>query len=426
MSMLGFDLETWREVAQSLARRRVRTLLTAWGVAWGMFMLIVALACGHAFGRGVMNSLGEYSNETAWIWAERTTMAHAGHPPGRGLSIRRSDLAALESSVPGLAALSPRNHLGDDEEAPVSVRRGDRHGSFAVTGEDFDVRKMRPIVVEHGRFMNPLDVAQQRKIAFLGRSAAERLFTGTPEPGATITLQGVEFLVGGVFRLSHGGRSAEQQENAIIIPWTTLAQTFGPFDRISAVALLAEPHTDPAAMAGAARRILRRRHDVHPRDEMAFGEWSPYRDAQRFLALFTAIDVLLWVVGVFTVLAGTLGVGNIMLVSVRERLAEIGVRKAVGATTGNIVGQFAREAIVLVLAAGGVGIGLGIAVIGAIRRYIEGLPLDERPEVFLPPEVELSTAVLGLGALCFAALVASLLPARAAAAVRPARVLQTE
>lgn len=421
------DVQAWGELAQSLRRHPWRTSLTGLGVAWGMLMLVVMLAFGRGLHEGVMRSLGEYTAQTVWIWPERTSLAHAGRGPGRTLSIRIDDLSALEHGLAGLAALSPRNHLGRDDDAPVAVTQGERHGSFAVSGEDFDMTTMRAIEVDRGRWMNPLDVAERRKIAFIGAKVHAQLF-GPDEPavGQAIEIGGVEFTVGGVFRLRRKGSNAERQEHGIIVPWTTLAQTFGPRDRVSSVAMLADARSDPRDLATAAQALLGRRHQVHPDDRVAFDTWSTYEDAHRFETLFSGLELLVWIVGGFTLFAAALGVGNVMLVAVRERTAEIGLRKALGCTRADVVGEVVLEAMVLTVSAGALGLLAAVTFVETASGILCALPPEQRVSMLASPHVDLPIALAGLGLLCAAGLAASYVPAKAAANIQPATALQTE
>ncbi|MEM9454524.1 MAG: ABC transporter permease [Myxococcota bacterium] len=419
-----FDRESWAEVAQSLRRHRVRTLLTAFGVAWGMFMLVVMLAFGRGLQAGVLGTLGDYTANSVWIWPGRTNLAHAGHGPGRRVSIDIEDLEPL-SRLEGLVALSPRTDPPRPDRR-ITARRGSHHGSFRLSGEDFDLIRMRPLALDEGRLLNPRDIAKQRKVAALGAQVHEQLFDDHESAvGETIEVSGIEFTIIGVYHARQRG-GEEQQDSTIIIPWTTLAHSFGPRDRVGSVALLAEPGSNPELLANEARRLLARRHQVHPDDDMAYEMWSSYRDTRRFLDLFRAIEVLIWIVGGFTLFAGAMGVGNVTLISVRERTREIGVRKALGATTGAIVTQVVLEAMTLTLIAGYLGMVVGVGLIDVVGGLLAAMPADQRPAGLAPPVVDPMTAGLGLAVLCVVGLVASAMPAKAAAAVEPALALQTE
>jgi putative ABC transport system permease protein len=422
--MRVLDGETWAEIVQTLKRNHVRTLLTAFGVAWGMFMLVVMLAFGRGLQVGVLATLGDYTAHSVWIFPGRTTLAHAGHGPGRPVTIDIEDLEHL-SRLEGLVALSPRTDPPTPDQR-ITARRGSRHGQFRLSGEDFDLVRMRPLSLDEGRLLNPHDITEQRKVAALGAQVHEQLF-GPHESavGETIEIAGVEFTIIGVYH-ARQREGEEEQDSTIIIPWTTLAQSFGPRDRVGSVSLLAEPGSNPELLAIEARRLLARRHQVHPDDDIAYEMWSSYRETQRFLDLFRALEVLIWIVGSFTLFAGAMGVGNVMLISVRERTREIGVRKALGATSGAIVTQIVLEAMTLTLVAGYLGMIAGVGLIDVVGGLLEAMPADQRPGGLAPPVVDPMTAVIGLAVLCVVGLIGSAMPAKAAAAVQPALALQTD
>lgn len=421
------DLETWQELGQSLARHPTRTLLTGAGVCWGMFLLVVMVAFGRGLQHGVMKGLSEYATQAVWIWPERTTMAHEGQLPGRRLTIHPRDLEGLRRDVPGIAAMSPRNSAGSDDETPVAVHRGARRGSFVVTGEGDEVISIRPMRVDEGRFISPLDVVHARKVAFLGSQVRRRLFEPDEDPiGASIVVRGVELVVAGVFHLERTGEDAAEQENGIILPWTTVAKVYGPRDRLGAVAILARDGVDPLEVELGARRWLARRYGVHPEDHTAFDGWNPRAEVVEMQALFGGIEVLLWAVGACTLLAGAFGAGNVVMVAVRERTAEIGLRKALGATNGDVVSQIVLESVGLTLVSGYLGLVLGVFATRAVGVVLAALPEDDRPSMAFTPVVDADVTLLGLAVLVFAGLVASWLPARAGASIAPAHALQRE
>ncbi|MEM6293079.1 MAG: ABC transporter permease [Myxococcota bacterium] len=423
------DRDTWVEVAQSLGRHRVRTLLTALGVVWGMFMLVVMLAFGAALQTGILRSMGGLAAGTAFVWPSRTTMSYRGRAPGRFVSIDIDDLAAIEQGVPGLVAVSPFNRVGVRDDAQTLVTRHGTKIGAEVLGESDAMHEIRPTKIVAGRLMNPLDVTQRRKVAFMGRRAHRKLFGDAPPQdavGAAIAVEGIEFTVVGVFAIERSDDDAAEQERSVVIPWTTLARTFGPKDRVDSVAIRAAAGVDSVHAAKQVQALLRRRHAVHPDDALAYELWSFDAEAANVRSLFVGIEALVWIVGGATLLAGALGVANVTFVTVRERTREFGLRKALGATSSTIVVQVMLEAMVLTVGAGYLGVLLAAATVEVVAAVLASLPIDQRPEMLASPVVELGTAFAGLVVLCVAGLVASFLPSRAAASVDPARVLQAE
>jgi putative ABC transport system permease protein len=418
-----FDLDHWHEILQSLRRNRLRTLLTACGVFWGVFMLVVMLGFAGGLQKGVEGDFSLFNIDTVFVWGQQTGMAYAGRQPGRPVPLTVDDAERVRK-VEGVAVVLPRNFLGGMGGGTVVTRR-EKSQSFAVSGEEEDYLRLEPLDIARGRFLNPADLAERRKVAVVGRRVVSILFDDGTEPlGARIAINGISFQVVGLYQADESGARGDWLAGRIFIPRTTFVRTFAQGDRISGMALLMSGSRPSSEVEEEVRRVLRGRHQIHPDDVRALGSFNREKEFRKVDNLFLAIKAVGWFVGVLTLLAGALGVSNIMMIVVAERTREIGIRKAVGATPANVVTQIVAESTVLTALAGYVGLVAAVGVLELVATIMRGLPASGNgPRMMAPPEVELSKAVLAAVVLTVAGAAAGLAPARAAVAIRPVDAL---
>jgi putative ABC transport system permease protein len=272
-----------------------------------------------------------------------------------------------------------------------------------------------------GRFLDELDVEERRKVTVIGRQVVDELFAPEEEPiGQAIQIRGVYFQVVGVFDPVQTGEQADRQARNIFVPFTTFQQAFNFGDRVGWFSLTVAPGHDSAAVEAEVRRILAARHRVAPEDKEAIGSYNAEKDFAKVQNLFTGIDAIIWFAGVMTLLAGVIGVINIMLISVKERTREIGVRKALGATQRSIVGMILRESVLLTSLAGCLGILAGVAVI----EQLAAQPMEGG--MFAAPTVGFTATVLATCILIVSGAIAGFLPAMHAAGIDPVEALRAE
>ena len=414
------------EVFQTLRRNRLRTFLTACGVFWGVFMLVVMLGFGRGLENGATQGFGSWAMNTFGMWGEQTSKPFAGRSPGRDIYLTIEDAEAVASKVPGVQLVLPRV-FGGGRFAGNRVSRKDKTESFNVSGESSQYLAVEALDIESGRFLNATDEQEARKVAVIGTRVVEVLFEKHEDPiGATILVGKAPVTVVGVHKTSMSGRRAEWANGRVFMPRTTVALIYGRGPRINQLTVLVEPSQDAVAVASATKALLRARHNVHPEDERAFGDWNRAQAFAKVNVLFTGIAALTWFVGVLTLLAGAMGVSNIMMIAVAERTREIGIRKALGATPLSIMSQVISEATVLTGLAGYLGLFAGVAIVEGTARLMAAMPPGQGPGFFGQPEVNLAVAVLAAVVLTVAGALAGLAPARSAVSIRPVEALAHE
>jgi putative ABC transport system permease protein len=417
-----FDPDSWQEIWSTIRKNRLRTALTALGVYWGVFMLVVMVGAGRGLENGVNRSMSGFATNSVFLWSQRTSLPYAGLQPGRNPRFTIDDIEPIRR-LPAVEYLAPRVQLGSFRDRNT-VRRGTRAGSFQVTGDFPEIRRIQTLALVRGRQLNDLDQAEGRKVAVIGERVFELLFDPDEDPlGSSIEIRGVYFQVIGLVRSRQKGDHGQRESSMIQVPFATFARAFNTGGRVGWFTFTVRPGADAEQAERAVKEILWRRHKISPDDKQAIGSFNVQEESDKVAALFFGIRALIWFVGVATLLAGVVGVSNIMLISVKERTREIGVRKAVGATPARIVGQILQEAVALTSLSGYVGLVAGVALLEAVRLVLEA-PGREAPAMFANPGIDLAVATVAAGVLVVAGALAGIIPARSASRVDPAVALR--
>lgn len=420
--MIVFDLDHWYEIWASLSRNKLRTALTAFGVFWGIFMLVVMLGSGSGLSNGVEAGFSGGATNSFFVWTRATSEPYRGLPVGRRFSMDNTDVEALRELVPDAQIIAPRNQLGGFMGG-TNVTRGLRSGGFSVMGDIPEIREIQSMRIVSGRFLNHLDLRERRKVAVIGTRVREVLFEPEEDPiGASIEVQGVYFMVVGVFASVQSGERAERDVQTVYVPFTTFQNAFNFGDRVGWLAVTSVAGVPASRVQEKVLTLLKARHRVSPTDRRAFGSWNMEEEFNRVQGLFGGISALVWIVGLGTLSAGVIGVSNIMLIIVRERTKEIGIRRAIGATPASITTQVIVESVILTAVAGYAGLVVGVAVLEAINGLLAAQPAG----MFRDPGVDFATALTALGVLGVSGVLAGLLPAWRATQVNPVTALHAE
>lgn len=416
------DLDHWQEIRVALLRNRARTALTAFGVFWGIFLLMVMLGSGTGLRKGVLQGFSDGATNSFFVWTQRTQKPFAGMPAGRGIRMTNADVAAIREKVPEAEVVAPRNQLRGFGGGN-NVSRGRRTGAFSVMGDYPEIRRIQSLRILKGRFLNPVDVEESRKVAVVGTRVVELLFDKGEEPiGESIVVRGVYFQVVGVFASPQTGDAAERDAQTIFVPFTTFQRAFNYGDRVGWMAIISRPDVPASIAEEKVLALLRSRHKVAPDDLRAFGHFNLEEEYRKIQGLFSGIRLLVWIVGVGTLAAGVIGVSNIMLIIVKERTKEIGIRRALGAKPSAVVSQIVSESVILTALAGYFGLVAGIALVVGIGRLLP----PGGAGMFLDPDVGVGEALQALAILVAAGVLAGLAPAQRALAVSPTVALRSE
>jgi putative ABC transport system permease protein len=414
-----FDSDSWQEIFATIKKNKLRTALTCFGVFWGIFMLVVMIGSGNGLSNGILKDFAGTATNSFFCWAQKTSKPYKGMKPGRNFNFNNDDTKALKQ-LPELAVVAPMNQLGN-YEGTNNVVRGLKNGGFEVSGVYPELRKIEATNIKAGRFLNQNDIDDKRKVAVIGKRVQEILFEKNENPiGEYIRVQGVYFRVVGVTEPASGGERGREAGEKVQIPFTTFQQAFNYGDIVGWYAIMASKGVPATKAEDMALALLRERHKVAPDDAIAIGHWNMEKEFNKLNGLFAGISGLVWIVGTGTLLAGIIGVSNIMLIVVKERTKEIGIRRAIGAPPGHIVRQLILESVFLTTIAGYVGLILSIALMEGVSSMLA----SDDSSMFTNPTIDLNVALTALAILIGAGALAGLIPARKAIAIPPVEALR--
>jgi len=421
-----FDRDRWYEIFHTLKKNKLRTFMTAFGVFWGIFMLIIMLGSGAGLENGVTSGMGSFATNSIFVWTQRTTIPYKGFPRGRRFNFRNEDILALRDNIPEIKYLAPKIRGWSSGDGTNNTVRGIKTGAFSINGEFPEWNNIDPMKLLEGRFINDIDINNKRKVAVIGTRVREVLFEPDEEAiGEYIQIQGIYFQVIGVFKplntnINFGG----EKEQSIYLPLTTLQKTYNYGDIVGWFSITSQDNVQASEVEEKVLNLLARRHDIHPDDKEAFGHFNLEEEFKQMRGLFTGISGLIWIVGIGTLIAGVIGISNIMLVIVKERTKEIGIQRALGATPFNVMQQIITESVLLTSVAGYIGLVVGVALVEGINYLLINFGTEN--EMFKRPEVDFNIAVTALIILIVSGALAGLIPARRAVRIKPIDALRDE
>lgn len=419
-----FDLDKWHEIYYALRKNPLRTFFTAFGVFWGIFMLIIMMGAGEGLYNGATHDMGGMATNSIFMWTQNTSMPYKGFQRGRYYRFNNDDTQALIDNIPELDVVAPRLQ-GWGGEGNNNVIRGDRTGGYNIQGDYPAINIIDPVDITSGRFINDNDIADKRKVAILGIRVVNDLFNQGEDPlGEYIQIQGVYFQVIGIFKSKKGDQQAEWDNKAIFIPFTTLQKVYNYGDMVGWYSMTAKKDFPASVVEDKAKELLKKRHTIHPDDDRAVGSFNLEKEWSKMTNLFNGIRGLVWIVGIGTLLAGVIGVSNIMLIVVKERTKEIGVQRAIGATPVNIVSQIIIESVFLTSFAGYFGLTLGVGLLELINYLL--VTTGAESNMFNNPEVDFNKAMTALVILVISGIFAGMIPARRAVSIKPIDALRDE
>lgn len=416
-----FDIDRWNEIWQTIARNRKRSIMTALGVFWGIFMLTVMLGAGTGLGRMFRGQLGDMATNTILMQPQQTGIPYKGMPKNRWWRMDNGDVDAVRKLPEVLYASAV--YWGNEQHCSYEQRKG----SYSIMGYSPDYQRIQPQKIPYGRYINEMDMARNRKVCVIGTQVQKDLFPGTPDPtGKTIKIGSSYFTVVGVIRKQSTAISFSDLERTIIVPVSLAQQLYGTGNRIHMLALAGRDDTPSKAVEQACRETIFARHIISPDDEKAVWTMAAAEMFEKVNGLFRGIALLTWIVGLGTLLAGIVGVSNIMLVLVKERTQEIGIRRALGAPPSAIIGQILSESFVLTFIAGVLGLTAGVGVLSvADSIYYQAVTVAQEG-IEVSWQVSFGTAMLSLVILVAGSLLAGVIPALRALGIKAVDAIREE
>jgi len=407
-----------QEILFTLKQNKLRTLLTAFGVFWGIFMLILLLGAGKGMQNGVMEDFGADVLDFIIVYPGTTNVAYRGMGVGRGIQLTQEDAQAVSRQVQGIRTLSTVNITGRG-----TITYENKGGDFEIHGipdEYFQIKEDVPF--NFGRKPDMLDSEQIRKVAVIGTAVAERLFPKGVDPiGKDIRVKGMVVKVTGVFydKFNRG-----QFSERVYIPETTFKRVYGGGNRISTIWVRPQKGFDGFQVEKQVVDLLKIRHDIAPEDVRGLQSFNMAKPAQSINALFIGIKIFIWFVGLGTLTAGIVGVSNIMIITVKERTREIGIRKALGATPFTIVSTLLMESVLVTALSGYIGLVFGVGLLELVSMGLRSV--GAKVPYFKNPEVDFQVAITAIVLLIFVGTIAGLMPALRAARISPTEAMRAD
>lgn len=419
-----FDRDKWNEILEALTANTFRTILTAFGVFWGIFILVILLAAGKGLENGVKNGFAGIATNTMFMWSQTTSKPYKGNALGRRYDFKNSDVEALKQNFPDLLYVSPRNQLGGFNGAN-NVIRGSKAGAFTIYGDYPELTSQESMDIVQGRFFNYGDINNKTKVVVIGQGVITDLYTRTEDViGSYIKINGVNFMVIGVYKKKGNMGNAEEMQKQIFMPFTTFQQAFNFGDTVGWMAITAKDNASITELKSSIFEFMKARHSVHPSDDRAIGNFDLYAEFSKVNGLFLILRFIAYFVGTLVLLSGVIGISNIMLIVVKERTKEIGIRRALGATPWAIRSQILSEAIFLTIIAGMAGIAVATGIIAVLNMMLDSMPTEGM--MFANPTVDLFVVFVALLILVGSGLLAGLIPAQMAINVKPIDALRSE
>ncbi len=417
-----FDADTWDEIFESISKNRTRTIITTIGVFWGIFIYIALAGSATGLENGFDDAFSGLSKNSMGVWVQSTSIPYKGYEEGRRFPFRLSDVDYLKDRVPEIEYISPGLQAGAFSGSPPRVTRGIKSDNFNLFGNFPTQANISVIkIYDGGRYINDEDIKYERKVAVIGEGAQERLFDQDEDPiGQNIIIDDVNFKVVGIEKFSEGQGFGSDSD--ITIPYTTFARMYNRGDRFGFMFLSGYDYINPKYLEETVLDNLKVLKTVSPDDDRAFGTFNIGSLFESIIKFTSGMIFLSLVVGIATIFAGVIGIGNIMLIAVKERTNELGIRRALGATPGQVKVQIVLESVFLTIIAGIIGI-----IVGALLLFLINIGtanLEDFP--FTNPTVPLAIVFGAFATMVTLGTLIGLIPAERAVSIKPIEALREE
>ena len=419
-----FDIDKWQEILATIKKNKLRTFLTGFSVAWGIFMLMILLGAGNGLSNGVSENFMRSAVTSMWLWSGRTSVPYQGMKENRQISLNNSDYDLIKD-LEGIELTSGRYYINGNKFA-----YGSENGEYTAVTCHPDLKDVELLTLLEGRFINEVDILQTRKSVVLGKDIYDALFKGEPAIGEYIRINNVPFKVVGIC-IEEG---SSRHRNAYL-PVTTGQKVFNGGNRLHNFALTINANSieESKMIEDRIRTALARKHKFDETDRSALGSFNSLENYLQTMRIFQAIKIFIWIIGTGTLIAGVVGVSNIMLIVVKERTKEIGIRKAIGASPGSVVGLVLLESILITTIAGYIGLVLGTGLMEGLNYFVEqqfaaaaSTNNGNGDMIFRNPTVDLNIAATATMLLVVAGAIAGYIPAKRASRIKPIEALRDE
>ena len=417
-----FDRDTWQEIFGSMSKNKTRTIIAVIGVLWGIFIYIALSGAAKGLDNGFERQFENIAMNSMFVWAQSTSIPYDGFKTGRNITLKLTDIDYIRQRIPEVEFIAPRNVRGVFGGAVTLVVRKNKSSNYNVYGDFPEYTKVvTKKIYEGGRFINEDDIKFSRKVCVIGERTQTELFEKDENPiGQYIRVDNIYFQVIGVHKFVPGG--GFESDGDIFIPFETFRKIYNTGDRVQWFTIAAYDDADVVAVEKDIKATLKKIHRVSPKDERAFGGFNLGEIFNKIVGFSKGMTLLSLIVGIATIIAGVIGIGNILLISVKERTKELGVRRALGATPSEVRNQIILESVFLTMIAGILGIILGAFVLFGINLATQDL--TDFP--YTNPTVPIQFIMGALFIMVFLGTLIGLIPAQRAVSIKPIDALREE
>ncbi|WP_292010179.1 ABC transporter permease [Chryseobacterium sp.] len=419
-----FKKDTWQEIYYSLKNNKLRTFLTMIGVGWGMFLYVTLLGAAKGMENGFNKLFSGFATNSIFLWAQNTSIPYDGFPKGRNLHLNLPDIEMLKNKIPEIDYISPQNARGSfTGTAGESMSRNGKNATYSLTGDYPVGNKISEKKLIFGRYINDADVSGNKNVAVIGEEVYNNFFDAKKKEnpvGKSINIKGIFFNIVGVFRVKKGG--GFENDRTVFIPLSTYTKMYNAGDEIDMFAIVSKPNADLNVVEEKIKQTLKLKNKVSPEDTNAFGSFNLGKEFGKLTGFLSGMQLLTIVVGTLTILAGVIAISNILLITVKERTKEIGIRRALGAKPSEVRNQILLESVVITLSSGLIGFISGIFLLMILNTVTQNQ--DAFP--FYNPTVNYGNVFGAMAVMVILGLIIGMIPAQRAVKIRPIEALRTE
>ncbi len=418
-----FKKDTWQEIYHSLRNNKLRTFLTMIGVAWGMFLYVSLLGAAKGMQNGFDKLFSGFATNSIFMWGQNTNIPYAGFPKGRKVNLHLSDIEMLQKKIPDIDYISPQNSRGNFGSPGEQMSRNGKTATYTLTGDYPIGNKISEKKLIYGRYLNDADVSENKKVIVIGEEIYKNFFDHKKNEnplGKSINVKGMFFNVIGVFRTKKGGGMENDQTS--YIPLSTYTKMYNDGDKVGFFAIVSKPDADLNSVEERVKAEMKKKYDVSPDDTNAYGSFNLGKEFAKFMGFMNGMQLLTIIVGTLTILAGVIAISNILLITVKERTKEIGIRRAIGAKPAEVRNQILLESVVITLTSGILGFILGIMLLMILDIFTKNQ--DEFP--FYNPTVDYGNVFSAMAVMVTLGLIVGMIPAQRAVKIRPIEALRSE
>lgn len=421
-----FKADTWQEIYHSLRNNKLRTFLTMIGVGWGMFLFVSLLGAAKGMENGFNKLFSGFATNSIFMWAQNTSIPYEGFPKGRKTDLHLSDIDLLEKKIPEIDYISPQNARGNFGSPPEQMSRNGKTASYTLTGDYPIGNKISEKKLIFGRYINDADVSANKNVAVIGEEIYKNFFDAKKNEnpiGKSFNIKGIFFNVIGVFRVKQsGGGGGMNNDKTAFIPLSTFTKMYNDGDKVGFFAVVSKPDADLTKVEESAKNVLKDKYRVSPEDTNAYGSFNLGREFGKLTGFLTGMQLLTIIVGTLTILAGVIAISNILLITVKERTKEIGIRRALGAKPAEVRNQILLESVVITLSSGLLGFIFGILLLMVVSFFTK----DQDSFPFYNPTVNYGEVFAAMSVMVLLGLIIGMIPAQRAVRIRPIEALRSE